>query len=186
MIFMRGLKAEALVAMVDFLYSGEANVNQESLDTFLSLAEELRLKGLTGSSAESNHEEFRNKSITPGKGVEEGKPQAKTSPIVAKPKEVPDSYDAKSFSAALVSVEADQSDEKIKSMMTRTEKEIIHGNIKRGVWACNICGKEGRWQNIKTHIEANHIANNIPQPCDICGKILRTKNALRMHKRDRH
>ena len=57
MIYMRGLKAEALVAMVDFLYYGEANINQENLDTFLCLAEELRLKGLTGSSAESNHEE---------------------------------------------------------------------------------------------------------------------------------
>ena len=71
MIYMRGLKAEALVAMVDFLYYGEANVNQENLDTFLSLAEELRLKGLIGSSTETNHEEFRNKSIKPGRGVEE-------------------------------------------------------------------------------------------------------------------
>ena len=30
LIYMRGLKAEALLAMVDFLYYGEANVNQES------------------------------------------------------------------------------------------------------------------------------------------------------------
>ena len=169
--------------------NGEANVNQENLDTFLGLAEDLRLKGLTCSSAESNHEEeFKNKSIKPGKGVEERKPQAKTTPIVTKQKEVSDSYIAKteSFSAALVGVEANQLDEKIKSMMTRTENEIIHGNIKRKVWACNICGKEGRWQNIKTHIEANHLTNNISHPCDICGKISRTKNALRMHKRNKH
>ena len=65
------MSAEALVAMVDFLYYGEANVNQENLDTFLSLAEELRLKGLIGSSTDTNHEEFRNKSIKPGRGVEE-------------------------------------------------------------------------------------------------------------------
>ena len=44
LIYMRGLKAEALVAMVDFLYYGEANVNQESLDVYLGLAEELKLK----------------------------------------------------------------------------------------------------------------------------------------------
>ena len=49
LIYMRGLKAENLVAIIDFLYYGEANVNQESLDVFLGLAEELRLKGLTGS-----------------------------------------------------------------------------------------------------------------------------------------
>ena len=34
--------------MVDFLYFGEANVNQERLNEFLALAEEFRLKGLTG------------------------------------------------------------------------------------------------------------------------------------------
>ena len=73
MIYMRGLKAEALVAMVDFLYYGEANVNQESLEIFLGLAEELRLRGLTGSSAESKHEEFRSKEIPPENNVKEGK-----------------------------------------------------------------------------------------------------------------
>ena len=58
LIYMRGVKAETLVAMIDFLYYGEANVYQESLDLFLGLAEELKLKGLTGSSAESNTKEF--------------------------------------------------------------------------------------------------------------------------------
>ena len=37
-----------LVAMMDFLYRGEANLPQENLDTFLALANELQLKGLTG------------------------------------------------------------------------------------------------------------------------------------------
>ena len=45
---MRGLKSEVLSAMIDFLYSGEANVLQENLDSFLALADELQLKGLTG------------------------------------------------------------------------------------------------------------------------------------------
>ena len=43
LIYMRGLKAAELVAMVDFLYFGEANVDQESLEVFLGLAEELKL-----------------------------------------------------------------------------------------------------------------------------------------------
>ena len=58
LIYMRGLKAENLLAIVDFLYYGEANVDQDSLDVFLGLAEELRLRGLTGLSAESKPEEF--------------------------------------------------------------------------------------------------------------------------------
>ena len=45
LIFMRGIRAEELSALVDFLYFGEASVKQESLDSFFSLAEELKLKG---------------------------------------------------------------------------------------------------------------------------------------------
>ena len=46
LVLMRGVLYEDLVTMVDFLYNGEANVYQENLDSFLAMAEELRLKGL--------------------------------------------------------------------------------------------------------------------------------------------
>merc|ERR1719319_217525 len=65
---MRGLKSEDLVAMIDFLYFGEANVYQESLDSFLAVAEELQLKGLTGSGAEKEAEELLNKPTIKKKG----------------------------------------------------------------------------------------------------------------------
>ena len=47
-IYMRGLKSDDLLAIIDFLYCGEANVNQENLDSFLAITEELQLKGLMG------------------------------------------------------------------------------------------------------------------------------------------
>lgn len=66
LIYMKGSKAEDLMAMIDFLYYGEANVNEENLNAFLGLAEELRLKGLTGSSTEGNGD-FKSKGIAPEK-----------------------------------------------------------------------------------------------------------------------
>ena len=47
LIYMRGMKSADLAAIVDFLYDGEANIYQEHLESFLSIAEELKLKGLT-------------------------------------------------------------------------------------------------------------------------------------------
>ena len=38
MIYMKGLQAKDLVAIVDFIYHGEANIFQEDLDGFLALA----------------------------------------------------------------------------------------------------------------------------------------------------
>ena len=43
--YMRGVKSEQLLAMLDFLYCGEANVYHELLDSFLAIADELKLKG---------------------------------------------------------------------------------------------------------------------------------------------
>ena len=52
LVYMRGIKYEDLVAIVDFLYLGEANVFQENLDSFLAVAGELKLKGLSAENKE--------------------------------------------------------------------------------------------------------------------------------------
>ena len=91
-----------------------------------------------------------------------------------------------SSSVALVSVEADQLDEQIKSMMTMTENEVVIGGKKRKAYVCNVCGKEGQAANIMTHIEANHIESNITHSCDICGKLSRSGHGLRLHKAREH
>ena len=48
LIYMRGIKSNLLVTILDFLYHGEANVLRDDLDSFLALAEEFKLRGLTG------------------------------------------------------------------------------------------------------------------------------------------
>ena len=41
LIYMRGINSEDLLAIIDFLYYGEANIYQENFDNFLNLPEEL-------------------------------------------------------------------------------------------------------------------------------------------------
>ena len=175
--------------MVDFLYFGEANVNQENLDVFLSLVEELRLKGLTESRAEPNAEVLKTNASEQERYVEIRNRVDRTISNVPTPsKEYKNIHEtlAEHSSTALVSLEAHQLDEQIKSMMTRTEKKMTSGNTSKAAFACNQCGKEGQWQNIRTHIEANHIANNISHSCDICGKVSRSRDGLRKHKTKEH
>ena len=54
LVYMRGIKSNDLLAIVDFLYFGEATVFQEHLDAFLALANELKLEGLEGPTEEDN------------------------------------------------------------------------------------------------------------------------------------
>ena len=56
MIYMRGVKFEELDAILDFLYCGEANVHQDHLESFLAMADELKLKGLTGEREDKKNE----------------------------------------------------------------------------------------------------------------------------------
>ena len=48
LIYLRGFQSKDFAPILDFLYSGEANVYQEDLASFLAIAEEFKLKGLTG------------------------------------------------------------------------------------------------------------------------------------------
>ena len=47
---------------------------------------------------------------------------------------------------------------------------------------CKVCGKEGHGRNIKDHIEANHL-DGVVIPCNLCEKTFRSRNGLRIHKR---
>ena len=47
LLFLRGVKYKDLVSILNFMYHGEVNVAQEELNAFLSVAEDLQVKGLT-------------------------------------------------------------------------------------------------------------------------------------------
>ena len=52
LIYLRGVTMEDLGALLNFMYHGEANVTQEDLNSFLAVAEDLDVKGLTSSDQE--------------------------------------------------------------------------------------------------------------------------------------
>jgi len=48
LIYMKGMKIKDLASIIDFIYYGEVNIYQEDLNEFLTTAEDLQIKGLTG------------------------------------------------------------------------------------------------------------------------------------------
>ena len=54
LLYMRDVAFQDLVAIVDFLYCGEANIFQTNLDSFLALAEDLKLEGIIGGKKDEN------------------------------------------------------------------------------------------------------------------------------------
>jgi len=54
LLYLKGVKYKELLSVLNFMYMGEVNVAQEELNSFLSVAEDLRVKGLTQNNANSD------------------------------------------------------------------------------------------------------------------------------------
>ena len=54
LIYLKGVKLSDLKSLLNFMYHGEVNVAQEELNSFLALAEELKVKGLSKNASESH------------------------------------------------------------------------------------------------------------------------------------
>ena len=182
-IYMRGIKYQGLVAIVDFLYHGEANVYQDDLDSFLSIAEEFQLKGLMGGTddAKVRSETKQNEVITDDGRTKNEDPTYS----------IPERYEPESNvvatksenTVAIPNYLSEYLDKKVKSMMTKSQNMLPNGNRKADV--CKVCGKEGYGSQIVKHIEANHL-EGLVIPCNYCEKTFRSRNALGQHKLTYH
>ena len=177
LIYMRGLKSDVLVALLDFLYFGEANIWQEELDDFLSLAAELKLKGLggdekktAGTSSKPKTSQVKSEKETPHEGLSsvETSIQTQLDPFTFSNTEV-----EKAETENSEDVEA-----QIRSMISGSEESLRSAGISGNgyVYTCKVCGKRGENSNIKRHVESNHIAREAQ--CKICGRTASSGHSL--------
>jgi len=185
LVYMRGVTSKVLVAMVDFFYNGEANVSQDCLDDFLSLAGELELRGL------SENEETLKPNITRSRRLKVDSNQQQTNvaqqEIEAKLNEPTDIIDQIETTAQKLNQtrEFAELDEQVKSLMTKSENMVKVGSNMVSAHSCSLCGKEAVANVIKDHIETNHLEGVII-PCNLCDKTFSSRNAFRVHKSRNH
>ncbi|ENN70332.1 hypothetical protein YQE_12842, partial [Dendroctonus ponderosae] len=55
-VFMRDVEARHIIALMEFMYVGEVNVSQAHLSAFLKTAESLKIRGLTDTSSDADHQ----------------------------------------------------------------------------------------------------------------------------------
>ena len=189
LIFMRGLQYEDLVAVVDFLYLGEAMVFQEHLDSFLAIANELQLKGLMKDQpAEQNHP-IGSKETPPFQNHLKDETVFKKKPRIQKSSEQGNASNDTSDVKTLA-LESDfvgylhELDERVRSMMEKSQNVISYGKDnqqKRIADRCKVCGKEGHTVNIREHIEVNHL-DGVAIPCNLCGQTFRSSRSMKSHQ----
>ena len=182
---MKGVRYDDLVSMVDFLYNGDANVYKENLDTFLAMAEELRLKGLKRQEDVEEQPSEKTSFCSSSQGENKTKtvhPMPKHKPSTQKSKNEMSTSPATETTIALnSSFDLEELDRKVKSMLTFNENMINNARAR----ICTECGKEGQMILIMNHIVLHHISN-ICIPCNIGGNTFQTRHSLKEHVRKNH
>ena len=187
LIYMRGMKLDDLLAIMDFLYCGEANVYQENLDSFLAIAEELQLRGLMGKSEEAGGGETHRDAVKMPVRVKEETANQKAAQNFHQDINEQILGDELDMTGTVAIVkhhlgDFQELDDQTMSMMEKTSRKNPRG---KPLYICKVCGKEGKNSHLKTHIEANH-AEGVSIPCNICEKTFRSRNSLRMHNNRNH
>ena len=186
LIYMRGMKSSDLLAIVDFLYCGEANIYQENLDSFLATAEELQLKGLVGKAD----------------GDEEIQREPVKIPVLKKVDQI---SKAEANMRKTFDVSKEENNEEILSKeLGKVERSVavtshFSGDFKElnqqcysmmekgsALYRCKVCGKEDKDNtSMKNHIEANHL-EGVSVPCNFCEKTFKSRASLKNHKGNSH
>lgn len=93
LLYLKGVKYQELLSVLNFMYQGEVNVAQEELNSFLAVAEDLRVKGLTQSnsgSKSSSSPSHRNREPPPPERDPVPPPKKpRPTPIAPKPSTAP-------------------------------------------------------------------------------------------------
>ena len=187
LLYMRGIKSEDLLSILDFIYCGKTYVSQENLVSFLATAHDLQLKGLVGIGDDEEKEmtEIPHSSQFPKleNPIQKRETNVFVSALTPRPFELKlakiesETEGSHGTIASDMSGDMQKLDEKLNSMMEKTSRRNSDG---RPIYVCKLCGKEGKNQHIKSHIEYKHL-EGVSIPCGLCGMTFRLGNIIDTH-----
>ena len=181
LICLEGISSNELTDIIDYMYHGEANIFQEGLDRFLSIAERLKIMGL-----------LQNGENDPDSDLQYQTNQADThSPSLSKDENESFEFNEKSNyipdnpikrpiqrnSNRAISLNVDDANH-----INQRADELIE-TLPDGSLKCTQCGKlvnKGMRRNMRNHAETH--LEGLSFDCHLCGKIFRSRNSLSCHR----
>ena len=170
LIYLRGVKLNDLEAVMDFIYLGEARLPQENLESFLSLANDLQLRGLESKQTDDMTLMF---DIEQKSAISRSERDSKVKPKTLAETKF-ESQEAQMKIAMHQSI-----DDQVRSMIEIGDIPAP-GRSQGRVRICKVCGKEGVTIAILGHVKAKHM-NPAPLPCKKCGKYIISSSKLVQH-----
>lgn len=161
-IYLKGVHHKDLVALLDYIYTGETQLPAEDIDRFLEVGKELEIKGLTNEGKfETNEEGFDITDDTDQLDADFEFHNSQTSFEVKK--EAEESKDEEQL----------QSEINMKMEKMKDEKGL-------SMWKCKDCGKVVRNKHkMKMHVEIH--LEGFSHKCVHCDTVRKTRGSLQAH-----
>ena len=173
LLYLSGIHSTNLSLVLDYIYQGEVQIYQEHLDSFLEVAQKLKIEGLITNdenTEEKFHQSFYNEEID----IDHNTTEAEHKQNVNE-RNVSMNKHKKERTIAVNSNDNSGVEDKIEEILSRED----------GAYLCTVCGyKNKNKQDITRHIET-HI-EGLSYSCSYCQKTFRSRNSLRNHQSKYH
>ena len=175
LLYLSGINSTCLSLILDYIYQGEVQIHQEHLNSFLEVAQRLKIEGLIKTAEHSttsdvSHEERELENIPDESAAKDFKAVSSHRKVVSAVRRK--SVGCISEKALVVSVSDDSGvDQAIQEQLGRAD----------GIYHCRVCNYARKSKSdVKKHIET-HI-DGLSYSCSDCAKTFRSRDSLRNHK----
>ena len=167
--------------ILDYVYHGEVNINQEDLDRFLKIAERLKLEGLM--STEEKYDEFwgQHRDMNEVENDVKGSvPDTKDIVLDTLNNSENRIFNSERTKIVISSGELQTIDELDEKILEHLERDVGKK------WKCTICNKVLREKTAaKEHVEIHFEGLQFPCP-EGCDVVARSRSSLRLHISKKH
>ena len=173
LLYLSGINSTDLNFVLDYIYQGEVQLFQEQLDSFLNVAQMLKIEGLLSRDDEMAGDTVDKKDFSPEADI---KP---TRSFTEAHRRDSDEQEAFKENVGIVTTIDTTDKNEIKAKVKELSEKID------GIYVCKVCQKSSSHhhtllRHIETHIEG------LSYSCQHCEKTFRSVNSLTSHKSLNH
>ena len=177
LIYLTGIHSKHLFGVIEYIYEGEVQVFQNDIEDLLSIADKLKINGLSG-----NEDSKKEEKISENYGYTDDEDVASTDT------DFDDSSIVSEFTDVITKTKQ-KSERKVSlvgASYTEAKQAVDELVMKEGdMWICKNCGKHAKYNTqIRKHAEI-HI-DGLSFPCPLCEHTFRSRTLLAKHRFQKH